>query len=385
MASRDYYEILGVSKGASEQEIKKAYRSLARKYHPDVNQSDPNAAEKFKEVTQAYKVLSDPELRSRYDQYGHAAFEQATGQGAGGGGFDPFGGGFGGGFDDLGDIFDMFFGGGGRRSRQNTGPQRGSDLQYDLDLTFEEAVFGTTVNIELPRHEMCDHCMGNGAEPGTEIRSCPQCNGTGELRQARQTPFGSFVNVTVCPRCRGEGRAAQTPCSHCMGRGTQRKVRTIEVRVPAGVENGQRLRLSGEGEAGLRGGPSGDLYIFLTVQPHDLFQRDGSTLFCEVPITFTQAALGADIEVPTIDGKKATLRIPEGTQTGRTFRMRGLGVPYTRGGGRGDQMVRVRVVTPTKLTQKQREALVQLAKVTGEDPPEVRNFFDRVRDALGGR
>lgn len=385
MASRDYYETLGVGKGASEQEIKRAYRTLARKYHPDVNQDDPNAAERFKAVTQAYKVLSDPQLRQQYDQYGHEAFEQATQGGAGGSGQGPFGGGFGGGFEDLGDIFDMFFGGGQRRSRGNTGPERGADLRYDLDLTFNEAVFGTTVQIELPREEMCDHCMGNGAEPGTDVRSCPQCNGTGELRQARQTPFGSFVNVSVCPRCRGEGRVAETPCSHCMGRGTQQKVRKIDVRIPAGVEDGQRVRLTGEGEAGRRGGPSGDLYVFLSVRPHEIFQRDGNNLFCEVPITFTQAALGADIEVPTIDGKPATLKVPEGTQTGKVFRMRGLGVPYTRGTGRGDQMVRVRVVTPTKLSSKQREALVQFAKETGEDPPEVKNFFERVRDALGGR
>lgn len=386
MATQDYYEILGVSKGASEQEIKKAYRTLARKYHPDVNQDDPNAAERFKEVTKAYKVLSDPELRQRYDQFGHSAFEQAAEQGGAGGGFDPFGGGgFGGGFDDLGDIFDMFFGGGARRGRGNMGPQRGADLRYDLEITFEEAVFGTKVDIELPRDETCDHCMGNGAEPGTEIQTCPECQGRGEVRQARQTPFGSFVNVATCPRCRGEGRVAQTPCSHCMGRGTQRKTRRIEVKVPAGVEDGQRLRLAGEGEGGQRGGPPGDLYIFLTVRPHDLFQRDGNNLYCEVPITFTQAALGAEIQVPTIDGKKATLKIPDGTQTGRLFRMRGLGVPSIRGGSRGDQMVRVRVVTPTKLTPKQREALVQFAKESGEDPPEVRNFFNRVRDALGGR
>lgn len=383
MASRDYYEILGVPKGASEQEIKKAYRTLARKYHPDVNKDDPNAEAKFKEVTEAYKVLSDPDLRARYDQYGHAAFEQAGGAG-GQGGFDPFGG-FGGGFDDLGDIFDMFFGGGGRRRARPTGPQRGADLEYELDLAFEEAVFGTKVTIELPREETCRHCMGSGSEPGTEIITCPQCQGTGELRQARQTPFGSFVNVTLCHRCRGEGRVAETPCSHCMGKGRERRVRRIDVRVPPGVDHGQRITLSGEGEAGLRGGPPGDLHIYLTVRPHEFFQRDGNTLFCEVPITFTQAALGAEIEVPTLDGKKATLKIPEGTQTGQTFRMRGLGVPYVRGSGRGDQMVRVRVVTPTKLSPKQREALVQLAKATGEDPPEVRNFFERVRDAFGGR
>lgn len=383
MATQDYYELLGVSRDASEQEIKKAYRTLARKYHPDVNKDDPSAAEKFKEVTKAYKVLSDPKLRQQYDQYGHAAFEQAAQNGgAGGGGFDPFGaGGFG--FDDIGDIFDMFFGGGQRRGRE-TGPTRGADLRYDLDLSFEEAVFGTTVKIEVPREETCEHCMGSGAEPGTEIRTCPQCNGRGELRQARQTPFGSFVNVSPCPRCRGEGRIAEVACSHCMGRGLQHRRRSIDVRIPPGVEDGQRVRLAGEGEAGLRGGPAGDLYVFLTVRPHEIFQRQGYDILCEVPITFTQAALGGEIEVPTLEGK-ASLKIPEGTQTGKVFRMRNLGVPHLRGSGRGDQLVRVRVVTPTKLNARQREALVQFAKAAGEDPPEVKRFFDRVRDALGGR
>lgn len=384
MATRDYYEILGVSRNASEQEIKKAYRTLARKYHPDVNKDDPQAAEKFKEITQAYKVLSDPELRKKYDQFGPAAFEEATqnaGAGAGGG-FDPFGAGGFDPFEDLGDIFDMFFGG-TRRARER-GPQRGADLRYDLELSFEEAVFGTTVEIELPREETCRHCMGNGAEPGTPIRTCPQCNGRGEIRHAQRTPFGSFVNVTVCPRCGGEGRMAERPCSRCMGRGVERRMRKIEVRVPPGVEDGQRLRLAGEGEAGLRGGPPGDLYVFLKVRPHPIFQREGYDIVCEVPITFTQAALGGEIEVPTLEGK-ATLRIPEGTQTGRVFRMRNLGVPYTRGSGRGDQLVRVRVVTPTKLTPKQRELLIQFAKAAGEEPPEVKNFFERVRDAFSGR
>lgn len=382
VATQDYYSTLGVSRNATEQEIKKAYRALARKLHPDVNKDDPNAEERFKEATRAYEVLSNPQLRQQYDQYGHAAFEQAA-QNAGAGPGGPFGGGFGG-FDDLGDIFDMFFGGGQRRGRTNTGPQRGSDLRYDLDISFQEAAFGATIPIELPRHEACEHCKGSGAEPGTEIRTCPQCNGRGEIQQARDTPFGRFVNVSPCHRCRGEGRIPETTCSHCMGRGVQQRTRKINVRIPAGVEDGQQIRLSGEGEAGARGGPPGDLYVFLTVRPHQFFQRDGANVLCEVPITFTQAALGAEIEVPTLEGQ-VTLRIPDGTQTGKVFRLRGQGIPHLRGTGRGDQLVRVRVVTPTKLTSAQREALQQFAKAAGEEPAEVKNFFERVRDVLGGR
>lgn len=382
MASRDYYEILGVDRNATEQEIKKAYRKLARKYHPDVNKDDPQAEERFKEITRAYEVLSDPQRRRQYDQFGHQAFEQAA-QGSGAGGADPFGG-FPG-FDDLDDIFDMFFGSGtGRRARRQAGPERGADLRYDLTISFEEAAFGASVTIELPRLETCDHCHGSGAEPGTQIRVCPECNGRGELHHTRHTPFGQFVNVTTCPRCRGEGRAPETLCSHCLGRGRQERTRKIQVKIPAGVEDGQRIRLAGEGEAGLRGGPPGDLYVYLTVRPHEFFQRDGYNVLCEVPITFTQAALGAEISVPTLDGT-ATLRVPEGTQTGRVFRLRGKGIPHLRGSGRGDQLVRVRVVTPTKLNAKQREALLQLAKASGEEPPEVRNFFERMRDAFGGR
>lgn len=386
MATQDYYATLGVNRDATEQEIKKAYRTLARKLHPDVNKDDPNAEEKFKAATRAYEVLSNPKLRQQYDQYGHETFEQAA-QHAGAGQGGPFGGGFGGfgGFDDLGDIFDMFFGGGGqRRGQAHTGPQRGADLRYDLDISFEEAAFGATIPIELPRQEACEHCKGSGAEPGTEIRTCPQCNGRGELHQARDTPFGRFVNVSPCHRCQGEGRIPETACSHCMGRGSQQRRRKIQVKIPAGVEDGQRIRLSSEGEAGARGGPAGDLYVFLTVRPHEFFHRDGANVLCEVPITFSQAALGAEIQVPTLDGK-ASLRIPEGTQTDKVFRLRGQGIPHLRGSGRGDQLVRVRVVTPTKLTAGQREALVQFAKAAGEDPPEVKNFFERVRDALGGR
>lgn len=388
MAGRDYYEILGVDRNASEQEIKKAYRQAARKYHPDVNRDDPQAEQKFKEVSEAYKVLSDPKLRQQYDQLGHDTFRQASrGGGAGGGGFDPFGGGFGG-FDDLGDIFDMFFGGGDGRRRgrgaRASAARRGADLRYDLEIDFEEAAFGRTVDIQVPRHETCDHCKGNGAEPGTDVRTCPECHGQGEVRQVRETPFGRFMNVAPCPRCRGEGRIVATSCSHCLGRGTQRRTRTLSVEIPAGVEDGQRIKLTGEGEAGERGGPPGDLYVFLSVRPHQFFEREGYNVLCEVPISFVQAALGDEIEVPTLDGR-AKLRIPEGIQSGATLRMRGQGIPRLRGHGRGDQLVRIRVVTPTQLNAKQREALKEFAKAGGDETPESKNFFDRVREVFGGR
>lgn len=388
MASRDYYEVLGVSRNATEDEIKKAYRKLVRKYHPDANPDDPQAEQKFKEVSEAYRVLSDPKLRQQYDQMGHAGFEQArrTG-GAGGDGFDPFGGfgGFGG-FDDLGDIFDMFFGGEGRRRRgaRSSAARRGADLRYDLEIDFEDAAFGRTIDIQVPRYETCDHCGGTGAEPGTEIRTCPQCGGTGEERHVRETPFGRFMNVTTCRRCRGEGKVMETPCSHCLGRGTQRRVRTLSVEIPAGVEDGQRIKLAGEGEAGERGGPPGDLYVFLSVRPHKFFERQGNDVVCEVPISFVQAALGDEIEVPTLEGK-AKLRIPEGIQSGTVLRMRGQGIPRLRGHGRGDQLVRIRVVTPTRLNAKQKELLREFARAGGDETPEARNFFDRVRDVFGGR
>lgn len=383
MASADYYQVLGVGKDASEQEIKKAYRRLARQYHPDVNKDDADAEAKFKEVTKAYKVLTEPKLREQYDRFGHAAFEQAAQQGAGGGGFDPFGQGGFGGFDDLGDIFDMFFGGGERRGRQQ-GPRRGVDLRYDLAVDFEDAAFGTSVEIEVPRLEPCRHCEGSGAEPGTDIRTCPECEGRGEVHHARQTAFGRFVNVATCPRCQGEGRVVKTPCSHCVGRGQERRVRKLTVRIPAGVEDGQRVKLTGEGEMGTRGGPPGDLYVFLSVRPHDFFRREGYDVLCEVPVSFVQAALGANVEVPTLKGK-ATLKVPEGTQSGEVLRLRGEGIPRLRGTGRGDQLVRVKVVTPTKLNTKQREALMSFAKAGGEEAPEMKNFFERFKEALGGR
>jgi len=375
---RDYYEVLGVDRSATADEIKKEYRRLARQFHPDVNKA-PDAAEKFKEATEAYEVLSDPEKRAAYDRFGHAAFEGPAGgggAGAGGGGFDPFGG-----FADLGfeDIFDAFFGGGGRRRAR--GPVRGADLRYDLELDFEEAAFGIETEISVPRVEVCPHCHGNKAEPGTPIRTCPECGGTGEVRRVQQTPLGRLVNVHTCPRCRGEGQTVETACRECRGAGVVRRTRRIRVKVPAGIEDGQRIRLAGEGEAGERGGPPGDLYVFVTVRPHPFFRREGRDIHCEVPISFVQAALGDEIEVPTLEGT-ATLKIPEGTQTGTVFRMRGKGVPDVRGFGRGDQYVTVKVVTPTHLTDEQRDLLRRFARAGGEQPQGERGFFNRMRDAF---
>lgn len=377
-AKRDYYEVLGVGKDATEQEIKKAYRRLARQFHPDVNKDDPDAEAKFKEVSEAYQVLSDPEARARYDQYGHAAFDRTAG---GGGGFDPFGaGGFGGGFGGFEDIFDMFFGG---ERRRPAGPRQGADLRYDMEISFEEAAFGVETEIEIPRTEVCPHCRGNQAEPGTPIRPCPQCGGTGELRQARETPFGRFVNVQPCGRCRGEGKVVETPCKECRGAGAVHRRRKIKVKIPAGVDDGFRVRLAGEGEAGERGGPPGDLYVFISVRPHEIFTRHGNDIACEIPISFTQAALGDEIEVPTLSGR-AKLKVPEGTQSGTRFRLRGHGVQDARGYGKGDQYVTVRVVTPTRLSARQRELLKEFAAAGGESVDPAKGFFDRVKDALKG-
>lgn len=379
MSKRDYYEVLGVSKTATQDELKKAYRKLARKYHPDLNKDNPEAAEKFKECNEAYSVLSDEQKRAQYDQFGHEAFENGgMGGGPGAGGFGGFGG-FGG--SGMEDIFDMFFGGQGRGGRSNNaGPQRGADLRYDMEITFEEAAFGVEKEISLKRAERCEHCHGEGAEPGSKVETCPECHGSGYVRFTQNTMFGQMVNERPCSRCHGEGKIISNPCKECGGSGTVKKTKKLKVKIPAGVDNGSRLRVGGEGEAGLKGGPSGDLYVYLYVKPHKFFERDGTTVLCEVPINIVQATLGAEIKVPTLDGQ-VTMKVPEGTQPGKVMRLKGKGIPSLRGGGRGDQLVRMKVVVPTKLTDKQKDALQKFADISKDNiNPEEKSFLNKVKD-----
>jgi molecular chaperone DnaJ len=370
---RDYYEVLGVGRDASPEEIKKAYRRLARQYHPDVNKDDPNAEQKFKEISEAYETLSDANRRARYDQFGH----QDPTQGMGGGGFE------GGGFSDFGgfgDIFDMFFGGGRAR-----GPQRGADLEYELEVDFEDAAFGIEEEIQIPRTETCSTCGGSGARPGTQVETCSACNGTGEQQSVVNTPFGRMVNRRVCSVCHGSGKRIKSPCPDCHGQGRRRVRRTVKIKVPAGVDTGMRLRMPGAGEPSPNGGQPGDLHIIIRVRPHEIFERDGNNVYVDVPLTFVQAALGDEIEVPTLDGN-VKLRIPEGTQTGTMFRLRGKGIPKLGSQAqRGDQHVRVHVITPTNLTERQRELLRELGGELGETPQEqTRTFIERMKSAFLG-
>ncbi|WP_100406742.1 molecular chaperone DnaJ [Bacillus solitudinis] len=368
MSKRDYYEVLGVDKNASVDEVKKAYRKLARKYHPDVNKA-ADAEDKFKEVKDAYDTLSDPQKKSRYDQFGHTD----PNQGFGGGGGD-FGGGFG-------DIFDMFFGGGGGRRNPN-GPRQGADLQYTMTMEFKEAVFGKDTEIEIPREETCDTCTGSGAKPGTKPETCSHCGGSGQLNVEQNTPFGRVVNRRVCQHCEGTGKYIKSKCSTCGGKGKVRKRKKIKVNVPAGIDHGQQLRVPNQGEAGANGGPPGDLYVVFNVKPHEFFERDGDDIYCEMPLTFAQVALGDEIEVPTINGK-IKLKIPAGTQTGTDFRLRGKGVPNVHGRGQGDQHVRVRVVIPKNLTDKEKELIRQFAETSGGQPDEQTDgFFAKVKRAF---
>ena len=375
---KDYYEILGVDRNASDADIKKAYRRLAKQYHPDVNPGDKTAEAKFKEVNEAYEVLSDPQKRARYDQYGHAGIDPN--------GFGGFDGGFGGfDFGGIGDIFESFFGGTGfgRSSRSKKGPQKGADLKYSVEIAFEEAAFGVEKEITVNRMENCPTCNGSGSKPGTSPSVCRHCNGTGQVQYKQSTPFGQFVNVRTCDVCRGEGRVITDPCGNCSGKGKVRKSVKIKVNIPAGIDDGQIISLRGEGEPGIKGGPAGDLYITVKVRPHALFQRQGNDVICEIPITFVQAALGADIEVPTLDGK-VRYTIPEGTQTGTVFRLKGKGIPFIRGNGRGDQYVKVSVEVPKKLNEKQKSVLREFAELIGDDAHEQRkSFFNKMKDALG--
>ena len=375
MAQRDYYETLGVPRDAGEADIKKAYRRLAREYHPDANKDDPDAAEKFKEINEAYEVLSDPEKRAGYDRFGQAGTPGGA-YGPGQGGFGDFG------FGGVNDIFDMFFGGGTGGQARRHGPQRGADLRYDLELDLEEAAFGKETELNVPRLEACQTCHGSGARPGTSPVTCKVCGGRGQVQTYQNTLLGRFATVRTCDRCGGEGQVIETPCLECHGTGRVRRTRKIQVKIPPGVDTGHRLRLSGEGEAGERGGPRGDLYVVVHVRPHPLFKREGDDIYAEAKIGFTQAALGAEVEVQTLDGP-LKLKVPEGTQSGTEFRLRGKGVTRLRGHGRGDQYTRMLVETPTKLTERERELLRELASLRGEAVDEDRGFMKKVKDTLG--
>ncbi len=370
MAERDYYEVLGVAKSATQDEIRKAYRRLAMKYHPDRNADNKEEAEeKFKEVQKAYEVLYDEEKRRMYDQFGHAGVNGQAGAGGGG-----FGGGFSGDFGDIfGDMFGDIFGarGGGQANRA----YRGDDIGYQLDITLEEAVFGTTARIKVPTTVHCHYCNGSGAAEGSEPVTCTTCNGMGQVRVSQ----GFFAVQQTCPDCRGRGKKITNPCSHCHGSGNIRKEKTLEVKVPAGVDTGDRIRLSGEGEAGENGGPSGDLYVQIRVKKHAIFTREDQHLHCEVPISFVTAALGGEIEVPTLDGR-VNLKIPAETQTDRVFRLRGKGVKPVRGGAQGDLYCTIKVETPVKLNKEQKEMLRKFGETLGENhAPQQNSFFDGVK------
>ena len=369
---RDYYEVLGVSKGASEDEIKKAYKKLARKYHPDMNPGDKEAEEKFKEVNEANEVLSDPEKKARYDQFGFAGVDPSYGAGAGGG---AYGGAGGFDFGDLGDIFGSFFGGGfGGQRRNPNAPQRGESIRASVSVTFKEAAFGCEKEVSIDRIEQCPDCRGSGCAKGTTAEVCPDCRGSGVVQQRRQTPLGYMSTSAPCQRCGGKGKIIHQPCPKCGGKGMIRHRKTIKVSIPAGIDNGQTISLRAQGNAGKNGGPAGDLLIVVSVRPHEIFRREGTSVLCEAPITFTQAVLGAELEIPTIDGK-VKYSIPEGTQSGTTFRLKGKGIPGLNGRARGDQYVTVYIETPRNLNREQKEALRKFSDTLGESNYEQRKSF----------
>ncbi len=373
---RDYYEVLGVAKTATDAELKSAYRKLAKKYHPDFNKDNKEAEEKFKEVNEAYEVLSDASKRQKYDQFGHAGVDPNFGAG----GYGGYGGGFGFEDFDIGDIFGSFFGGGfgGGASRRNA-PTRGESLRVKLVLSFEEAAFGCTKEINVTKTDKCSKCAGSGAEAGTNAETCSACHGTGTIKTTRRTPLGVISSSGVCPTCNGSGKIIKTPCKHCGGSGRERISKKLSVNVPAGIDDGQTISLRGEGNAGSNGGPAGDVLITVSVRPHHILMRDGTTIHCEVPITFSQAVLGAEIEVPTLDGK-VKYTVPEGTQTGTVFRLRGKGVPVLNSSRRGDQLVRVNVEVPKNLNQKQKDLLAEFAKSVGENAyTERKSFFEKLK------
>jgi molecular chaperone DnaJ len=372
MAKRDYYEVLGISREAGEEEVKKAYRKLAVKYHPDKNPGDKTAEEKFKEIGEAYEALSDPQKRAAYDQYGHAAFDPRMRAGRGGGFHDPFEI-FREAFGGTGSIFDDLF---GSARSDPTGPQRGADLRYDLELTFEEAARGCDKEISVTKLDQCDVCNGTGRTSESKVKTCGTCGGRGQVVTAR----GIFSIAQTCPRCEGAGRIIENPCRQCRGTGRRERSSRIKLKIPAGVDTGARLRSSGNGEAGMRAGSAGDLYVILHVKAHEIFERDGDDLICEVPISFVQAALGADIEVPTLEGK-AEIKIPSGTQTGTVFRLKGKGIKNVQGYGWGDLHARVTVEVPTKLNPEQRAKLQEFAdSCGGETNPRIQSFFEKAKN-----
>ena len=380
MAKRDYYEVLGVARGASAEELKKAYRQKAKELHPDRNADNPNAEAQFKEVNEAYDVLKDADKKAAYDRFGHQAFE--GGMGGGGRGAQGFGAGnadFASAFSDVfEDLFGDFMGGrgGGGRSRA----QRGSDLRYNLRVSLEEAYQGVQKTINVPSSVSCDTCRGTGAEGGAEPVTCPTCSGMGKVR-AQQ---GFFTVERTCPTCNGMGQIVKNPCRSCGGAGRIEKERSLSVNIPAGVETGTRIRLAGEGEAGLRGGPSGDLYIFIELREHPIFQRDGVNLYCRIPISITTAALGGEVEVPTIDGGRSRVKVPAGAQTGKQMRLRSKGMPALRGAGIGDMVLELAVETPVNLTGRQRELLMEFEKLSEENNPEGKSFFSKVKGFWDG-
>ena len=371
---RDYYEVLGVQKGASDDEIKKAYRACAKKYHPDLHPGDKECEEKFKEVNEAYEVLSDSDKKARYDQFGHAGVDSNYGAGAGGAG-SPFGQGI-----DIDDIFSSFFGGfGGRRSSNANAPMRGSDIETTVYISFEEAAKGCKQTINYSCVTTCDDCHGTGAQPGTSPKTCSSCGGSGRVTINQGTPFGVVQTQRTCDACHGRGKIVDNPCKKCGGSGKQRKNKTVDVTIPAGIKDQQILNASGRGNSGTNGGPAGDLHVYVNVRPHPVFERRGDDVWCEVPITFTQAALGADVVVPTLDGK-VSYTVREGTQPGDVFRLKGKGIQRLGGRGRGDQYVRVTVEVPKNLNGKQKELIKQLDGATGDkNYAKRRNFFDKIK------
>ena len=374
MAKQDYYEALGINKNASESELKKAYKRMAMKHHPDRNTDNPEAEVKFKEVKEAYEVLNDPQKRAAYDQFGHAGVDGSAGMGGGRGGFGGGGGGFG-------DIFDEIFGGGrGGRSNPNRA-YRGNDLQYNLDLTLEQAVFGTTVDIRIPTQQNCEPCGGSGAKPGTTPETCSTCHGQGQVRIQQ----GFFAVEQTCPNCHGSGKTIKEKCGSCHGQGRVEKQKTLEVKIPMGVDTGDRIRLSGEGEAGMNGGPAGDLYVQMELQPHEIFVRDGSDLHCTIPVSFVTTALGGEVEVPTLNGK-VNLKVPHGAQSGKVFRMRGKGVKSVRDAFEGDLFCKIQVETPVSLTKDQKKMLRDLEDSLqgsgAKHSPEMHGWGDKTKSFL---